>query len=67
MEKDSHYYVIYFLCLAAGFDPETAYVLIARNAINRILSDLNKTESDMTNEELSYDWDSTVNKTVHLV
>ncbi|MDQ1350163.1 MAG: hypothetical protein QG657_464 [Acidobacteriota bacterium] len=27
MEKDSHYYVIYFLCLAAGFDPETAYVL----------------------------------------
>ncbi|MCX6579380.1 MAG: hypothetical protein NT166_04290 [Candidatus Aminicenantes bacterium] len=26
MEKDCHYYVIYFLCLAAGFDPDTAYV-----------------------------------------
>ncbi|HLP45955.1 MAG TPA: DUF6765 family protein [Candidatus Kapabacteria bacterium] len=27
MEKDSHYYVIYFLCLAAGFDLDTSYTV----------------------------------------
>lgn len=44
-------------------DSETvpgAYVLIARKAINAILSDLNKNENDMTTEELSYDWDTQI-------
>ena len=27
MEKDSHYYVMYYLCLAAGFEPDTAYAI----------------------------------------
>ena len=44
---------------------ENGYLLVAKNAVNTLLKEIDKTADDALNEQLSYEWDTTMYSTKH--